>query len=151
MAAHEQGQPPQEQDRQPGREGPMRPAPDFEPRFPGSGRLAGKVALVTGGDSGIGRAVCVLFAREGADIACCYLDETEDARATKAIVEREGRRCLTLAGDVGDPAFARDAVARTLREFGKLQQWFLRFQFRLYEFRHLAKHLVRVKLRKHCE
>jgi NAD(P)-dependent dehydrogenase (short-subunit alcohol dehydrogenase family) len=120
MPQHEKGQPPQTQARQPGLEGPMNPAPDYEPRYPGSGRLAGKVALVTGGDSGIGRAVCVLFAREGADIALLYLDETEDAKATKAEVEGEGRRCLTIAGDVGDPAFAKQAVERTVRELGRL-------------------------------
>lgn len=112
--------PPQEQERQPGREAEMTPRPDYHPRFPGSGRLAGKAALITGGDSGIGRAVAVLFAREGADVAIVYLDESEDAAETKAAVEAEGRRCLTLAGDIGDERFCRAAVARTLEAFGRL-------------------------------
>jgi NAD(P)-dependent dehydrogenase (short-subunit alcohol dehydrogenase family) len=112
--------PPQQQERQPGREGEMSPQPDYEPRFPGSGRLKGKVALVTGGDSGIGRAVAVLFAREGADVAIVYLDEGEDAKATKAAVEKEGRRCLAIAGDVGGEDFCRQAVERTVRELGRL-------------------------------
>jgi NAD(P)-dependent dehydrogenase (short-subunit alcohol dehydrogenase family) len=112
--------PPQQQERQPGREGEMSPQPDYEPRFPGSGRLKGKVALVTGGDSGIGRAVAVLFAREGADVAIVYLDEGEDAKATKSAVEKEGRRCLAIAGDVGGEDFCRQAVERTVRELGRL-------------------------------
>ncbi|MGO4573036.1 SDR family oxidoreductase [Microvirga sp. 2TAF3] len=112
--------PSQTQDRQPGREAEMRPRPDYEPRYPGSDRLKDKVALITGGDSGIGRAVSVLFAREGADIAIVYLEENEDAQETKRLVEREGRRCLTIAGDVGDSGFARAAVDRTIKQFGKL-------------------------------
>ena len=112
--------PPQTQDQQPGRETEMHPRPDYEPRYPGSGRLEGKVALVTGGDSGIGRAVAVLFAREGANLAILYLNEGEDAQETKRLVEREGGRCVTIAGDVGDPDFCRQAVDRTIKEFGKL-------------------------------
>jgi len=112
--------PPQVQDQQPGHETEMNPRPDYEPRYPGSNRLQGKTALITGGDSGIGRAVAVLFAREGADIAILYLNESEDAQATKQLVEREGRKCVTIAGDVGDPAFCRSAVDRVIREFGKL-------------------------------
>jgi NAD(P)-dependent dehydrogenase (short-subunit alcohol dehydrogenase family) len=112
--------PPQTQDQQPGRETQMHPRPDFEPRYPGSGRLKGKAALVTGGDSGIGRAVAVLFAREGADLAILYLNESEDAQETKRLVEREGGKCLTIAGDVGEPAFCRSAVERTIKEFGRL-------------------------------
>lgn len=112
--------PPQTQDKQPGRETEMHPRPDYEPRFPGSGRLKGKVALITGGDSGIGRAVSVLFAREGADVAIVYLNEGEDAQETKRLVEREGRQCLTIAGDVCDPGFAKAAVEHTLKQFGHL-------------------------------
>ncbi|WP_262296314.1 SDR family oxidoreductase [Microvirga sesbaniae] len=112
--------PPQVQDRQPGRETEMTPRPDYEPRYPGSGRLQGKVALVTGGDSGIGRATAVLFAREGADLAILYLDEGEDALETKRLVEREGRACLTIAGDVGDPGFCHSAVEQVVQRFGKL-------------------------------
>ncbi len=112
--------PPQVQDRQPGHETEMNPRPDYEPRYPGSGRLQGKSALVTGGDSGIGRAVAVLFAREGADVAIVYLNEGEDAQETKRLVEREGRRCVTIAGDVGDPGFCRKAVEQVVQQFGKL-------------------------------
>jgi NAD(P)-dependent dehydrogenase (short-subunit alcohol dehydrogenase family) len=78
------------------------------------------VALITGGDSGIGRAVAVLFAREGADVAVAYLDEHEDAKETKRAVEKEGRRCILLSGDVADSEFCRDAVEKTVGEFGKL-------------------------------
>lgn len=108
------------EDRQPGLESRMDPAPDYMPRYPGSGRLSGKAALITGGDSGIGRATAVLFAREGADVALVYLDEDEDARRTAELVEDEGRRALLLPGDVGSKDFCRDAVDRTLAEFGRL-------------------------------
>ena len=119
-SGQEQTLPPQVQDQQPGRETEMNPRPDYEPRYPGSGRLQGKAALITGGDSGIGRAVAVLFAREGADVAILYLNEGEDAQETKRLVEREGRRCLTIAGDVGDPGFCRAAVDQAVQQFGKL-------------------------------
>jgi NAD(P)-dependent dehydrogenase (short-subunit alcohol dehydrogenase family) len=112
--------PPQVQDQQPGRETEMNPRPDYEPRYPGSNRLSGKVALITGGDSGIGRAAAVLFAREGADLAILYLNEGEDAQETKRLIEREGRSCLTIAGDVGDPDFCRSAVDQAIQRFGKL-------------------------------
>ncbi|MBZ6076273.1 SDR family oxidoreductase [Microvirga puerhi] len=112
--------PPQTQGTQPGRETQMHPRPDYEPRYPGSGRLKGKVALITGGDSGIGRAVAVLFAREGADVTIVYLNEGEDAQETKRLVEREGRRCLTVAGDVSEPGCCSDAVEKTVTQFGKL-------------------------------
>jgi NAD(P)-dependent dehydrogenase (short-subunit alcohol dehydrogenase family) len=104
----------------PGHESQMEEKPDWAPRYPGSGRLAGKVALVTGADSGIGRAVAALFAREGADIAILYLCEHDDAAETKRIVEAEGRRALTLAGDVGDKDFCDKAVAETIAKLGRL-------------------------------
>ncbi|WP_114947156.1 SDR family oxidoreductase [Microvirga calopogonii] len=116
----QQTMPPQVQDKQPGHETEMNPRPDYEPRYPGSGRLKGKVALVTGGDSGIGRATAVLFAREGADVAILYLNEGEDAQETKRLIEREGRSCLTIAGDVGDPNICRSAVDQVVQHFGKL-------------------------------
>jgi NAD(P)-dependent dehydrogenase (short-subunit alcohol dehydrogenase family) len=96
----------------------MHPRPDYEPRFPGSGRLAGKVAIITGGDSGIGRAVAVLFAREGADVAIVYRDEDEDAAETAAAVRNEGRKCLTMAGDIADEGFCAETVRRTVAELG---------------------------------
>lgn len=115
------GLPPQHQDRQPGHEAELDPpAQETAPDYRGSGKLDGKAAIVTGGDSGIGRSVAVLFAREGADVAVVYLDEDDDAEATKRLVEAEGRRCLLLAGDVGDRAFCRDAVARAADAFGRL-------------------------------
>jgi NAD(P)-dependent dehydrogenase (short-subunit alcohol dehydrogenase family) len=120
MAETKETLPPQHQDRQPGRESAMTPKPDYAPRFRGSGRLEGKVALVTGGDSGIGRAVAVLFAREGADVAIVYLDEGEDAKEAARLVEREGRRCVAIAGDVGRPEFCAKAVETTVSELGRL-------------------------------
>jgi NAD(P)-dependent dehydrogenase (short-subunit alcohol dehydrogenase family) len=87
----------------PGHESHLEPKPDWEPRYPGSGRLAGKVAIVTGADSGIGRAVAVLYAREGAKVAIAYLEEHDDARKTAEIVTQEGSDALTIAGDLGDP------------------------------------------------
>jgi NAD(P)-dependent dehydrogenase (short-subunit alcohol dehydrogenase family) len=117
----EQTMPPREQDRQPGIESEMNPRPDVVRRdYQGSGKLDGKVALITGGDSGIGRAVAVLFAREGADVSVMYLDEHGDAEETKRLVEAEGRRCLTIAGDVGQESFCQQAVQQTVSEFGGL-------------------------------
>ena len=120
MAETKETLPPQHQDRQPGRESAMTPKPDYAPRFRGSGRLEGRVALITGGDSGIGRAVAVLFAREGADVAIVYLDEGEDAKEAARLVEREGRRCVAIAGDVGRPEFCAKAVQTTVSELGRL-------------------------------
>jgi NAD(P)-dependent dehydrogenase (short-subunit alcohol dehydrogenase family) len=98
----------------------MVPQPQYEPRFRGSDRLRGKVALITGGDSGIGRAVAVLFAREGADVAIVYLEEDEDACETRALIEAEGRQSLLIKGDVGDEAFCRQAVEHTVQRFRHL-------------------------------
>jgi NAD(P)-dependent dehydrogenase (short-subunit alcohol dehydrogenase family) len=119
-SGQDQTLPPQTQDRQPGLESAMNPRPAFEPRYPGSGRLKDKAAVITGGDSGIGRAVAVLFAREGADVAILYLDEGEDAQETQRLVEQEGRSCLTIAGDVSDPHFCRSAVEAVVSRFGRL-------------------------------
>jgi NAD(P)-dependent dehydrogenase (short-subunit alcohol dehydrogenase family) len=113
-------QPPQEQPRQPGLETEMDPRPKAEPVVKAAGRLAGKVALITGGDSGIGRAVAVSFAAEGADVAVLYLDEHQDAEETRAMIEAQGRRCLTIAGDIGQEGFCSEAVERVVRELGKL-------------------------------
>ena len=113
-------QPPQEQPVQPGREHAMVPKPDYRPRFPGVGRLAGRVALITGGDSGIGRAVAVAMAREGADIAIVYLNEHQDAEETRDLVGEEGRRAISLAGDIGDEAFCQEAVRRVMQDLGRL-------------------------------
>lgn len=105
----------------PGLESQLEPSPMFEaPAYRGSGKLENMAALVTGGDSGIGRAVSVLYAREGADVAIVYLEEHEDAEKTRDAVEREGRRCLLVCGNVADPQFCREAVKRTLETFGRL-------------------------------
>jgi NAD(P)-dependent dehydrogenase (short-subunit alcohol dehydrogenase family) len=113
--------PAQEQDRQPGLRSEMEPKPRSEMRhYRATGKLGGRAALITGGDSGIGRAVAIGFAKEGADVAIVYLDEHDDAASTKALVEEQGRRCITIAGDVGDEAVCKDAVARTVSALGKL-------------------------------
>ncbi|EHQ31107.1 SDR family oxidoreductase [Mucilaginibacter paludis] len=112
---------PAKQNKQPGIEAMMDPAPQYiKPAYQGSGKLGGKVALVTGGDSGIGRAVSIHFAREGADVAIVYYDEDVDARATQKLVEAEGRRCLLLKGDVKKSAFCKKAVKQTVDKLGKL-------------------------------
>ena len=108
------------QDQEPGHESQLEPKPEWEPRFRGSDRLKGKVALITGGDSGIGRAVAALFAREGADVAIVYLCEHDDAAKTKDIVEKEGRRAITIAGDIGDKQFCERAVQETVDRLGAL-------------------------------
>jgi NAD(P)-dependent dehydrogenase (short-subunit alcohol dehydrogenase family) len=108
------------QDREPGHESRLEPKPDWRPRYKGSDRLKGKVALITGGDSGIGRAVAALFAREGADVAIVYLCEHDDAQKTKQIVEQEGRRAIAIAGDIGDKQFCEQAVQQTVDQLGRL-------------------------------
>jgi NAD(P)-dependent dehydrogenase (short-subunit alcohol dehydrogenase family) len=108
------------EDALPGEERKLEPKPDWVPRYPGSGRLENKVALVTGADSGIGRAVAALFAREGADVAILYLCEHDDARKTAEIVSGEGRRAITIAGDIGDRSFCQRAVAETVEKLGGL-------------------------------
>src|SRR3954466_7018065 len=112
--------PAQKQDHQPGRESEMTPLPDFTPKVIGSGRLRDKVALITGGDSGIGRAVAVAMAREGANIGIAFLEERKDALETCRLVEQEGRKALLLEGDVGDETFCEAAVDTTIQEFGRL-------------------------------
>lgn len=113
---------PKQHQRRPGLEAEIEPRPEYEaPTYRGSGKLEGKVALITGGDSGIGRAAAVLFAREGADVAIVYLrEERRDARETEEAIAAEGRRCLRIEGDVQDPRFCRKAVEQTVSEFGQL-------------------------------
>ncbi|OKH32247.1 NAD(P)-dependent oxidoreductase [[Phormidium ambiguum] IAM M-71] len=121
MPTKEQLQPPQHQKQQPGIESEMTPKPKSDDaKYQGSGKLRDKVALITGGDSGIGRAVAIFFAKEGADVAIAYLNEHDDAKETKTLVEQEGRKCITLAGDIGDEEFCQAAVQKTVKELGKL-------------------------------
>ena len=108
------------QDGLPGSEAKLSPSPDWEPRYKGSDRLKGKVAIVTGADSGIGRATAVLFAREGADVAIFYLCEHEDAEETKRAVEAEGARATLVPGDLGSKQFCEEAVQKVVDTFGRL-------------------------------
>ncbi len=120
MADENQTLPPQQQP-EPGKEGLMNPRPEFRGEdYKAAGKLQGKVAIITGGDSGIGRSVAVLFAREGADVAILYLDQHQDADQTRKVVEEQGRTCLTFAGDVADRDVCRKVVDETLAKFGKL-------------------------------
>jgi NAD(P)-dependent dehydrogenase (short-subunit alcohol dehydrogenase family) len=108
------------EDELPGHESRLEPKPDWEPFYPGSGRLKDKVALITGADSGIGRAVAALFAREGADVAILYLCEHDDAAKTKRIVEAEGRKAIAIAGDLGEKDFCVRAVEQVVDQLGRL-------------------------------
>lgn len=114
------GTPKQHQDKQPGMEGKMNPLPHQPKNYKGVGRLKGKAALITGGDSGIGRAVAILYAKEGANVAISYLDEQEDAEETKKLVEAEGQKCLLLPGDIKDENHCIDLVEKTVEAFGKI-------------------------------
>lgn len=113
--------PVQQQDANPGAEHVMDPPPTYDtPDYRGSDKLKNRVAIVTGGDSGIGRSVCIFFAREGADIVIVYLKNHKDAEDTKALVEKEGRKCMIMAGDVGDSKFCKQIVDQTVQRFGRL-------------------------------
>lgn len=113
--------PAQHQNRQPGTETEMKPQPEnVKDNYKGSGKLDGKVALITGGDSGIGKSVAIYFAKEGAHVAICYLNENEDAKQTKELVEKEGRQCLIIPGDIGEEQHCRDAVEKVAGTFGRL-------------------------------
>jgi len=109
-----------EEPRMPGHETELHPKPDWQPRYPGSGRLEGKVAIVTGGDSGIGRATAVLFAREGAKVAIAYLEEHDDARITADAIEQEGSEALLWSGDLGEPELCKQLVAKVIEKWGRL-------------------------------
>ncbi|UEG59580.1 SDR family oxidoreductase [Stutzerimonas chloritidismutans] len=120
MGEDNQTLPPQEQP-EPGKEGLMNPRPEYRGEdYKAAGKLEGKVAIITGGDSGIGRSVAVLYAREGADVAILYLDQHQDAEETRTVVEQYGRRCLTFAGDVADRDVCRKVIDESLAAFGKL-------------------------------
>jgi NAD(P)-dependent dehydrogenase (short-subunit alcohol dehydrogenase family) len=112
---------PEQQQQPPGSTESMQPRPDHgEESYQGSGKLEGKVALITGADSGIGKAVAIAYAREGADVAISYLDEDDDAKDTASWVEKAGRKAVLIRGDLADPAHCRDVVAKTVEEFGKI-------------------------------
>ena len=114
-------QPPQHQEQRPGSESKMTPKPKSDDsNYQGSGKLKDKVALITGGDSGIGRAIAIAYAKEGADVAIVYLNEHDDAKETKNLVEKHGRKAVAIAGDIGDEGFCQHAVEQTVNEFGKL-------------------------------
>jgi NAD(P)-dependent dehydrogenase (short-subunit alcohol dehydrogenase family) len=113
--------PPQHQDHQPGTEAPMQPEPQtVDPNYKGSDKLKGKVVLITGGDSGIGKSAAIYFAKEGASVAIVYLEEHEDAEKTKEAIQAEGQDCLLISGDLGSETFCKDAVRKTLDKFGQI-------------------------------
>jgi NAD(P)-dependent dehydrogenase (short-subunit alcohol dehydrogenase family) len=120
MQTQPKSMPPQHQPEQPGKEFAMTPKPDVMPRFKGANKLKGKVAVITGGDSGIGRATAIAFAREGADVAIVYLNEHKDAEETKQLVEKEGTRCLLIPTDVSEEKNCQDAIQKVIDQFGKL-------------------------------
>lgn len=116
-----QSLPAQHQEHQPGIEAEMQPRPQSKgEQYRAGGKLLGKVALITGGDSGIGRATAVLYAKEGADVVIVYLNEHQDALDTKGLVEQEGRRCVLIHGDVGDEKFCQEAIEQAIQELGHL-------------------------------
>jgi len=113
--------PPQKQDKQPGIDALMNPTPVYEfPNYTPANKLSGKVAVITGGDSGIGKAVAIAYAKEGADIVIIYLDEHEDAKNTKSVIDNIGRKCMVLSGDIGEESFCMDSVDKIIKEFGKI-------------------------------
>ncbi|MGG4488827.1 SDR family oxidoreductase [Metabacillus idriensis] len=113
--------PAQHQEVQPGHENLMNPQPEFDAlQYKGSEKLLDKVAIITGGDSGIGRAVAVHYAKEGADVVISYLDEHEDANETKRLVEQEGRKCILMPGDIGEESFCGEIVSETVGQLGKI-------------------------------
>ncbi|HEY9821834.1 MAG TPA: SDR family oxidoreductase [Candidatus Sericytochromatia bacterium] len=121
MPSEQQLQPPQHQEQRPGSEEEMTPKPKFDDSaHKGSDKLLGKVAIITGGDSGIGRAVAIAFAKEGADVAVMYLNEHEDAEKTQQLVKELGRDCLPIAGDIGDESFCKQAIQQVIDKFGHL-------------------------------
>src|SRR5690606_5369281 len=121
MTDSEQTLPPQHQQRQPGRQSEMNPEPKSGERtYLAAGKLKGKVAVITGGDSGIGRAVAVAFAKEGADLLVCYYDEDRDAEDTRRLVEQEGRRCELVSGDIGDESHCNEIIRKAIDTFGRL-------------------------------
>lgn len=113
--------PPQHQNRQPGLESEMNPKPiSVDPNYKPAGKLIGKTAIITGGDSGIGKAAAIYFAKEGADVAIVYLEEHQDAEDTKRLIEAERRRCLLFSGDIGEEDFCKEVVKKTTNQFGRL-------------------------------
>ena len=124
MASKPRGKPAQKQDAQPGKEEEMAPRPRVAiPEYRGSAKLKGKVALITGGDSGIGRATAVLFAREGADVCITYLNEHKDAEQAKKLVEKEGQRCLQIPGDIGGNSTALNVWKKLSLNLGDWTSW----------------------------
>jgi NAD(P)-dependent dehydrogenase (short-subunit alcohol dehydrogenase family) len=118
---HPKGQPAEHLSTRPGKEFEMRQKPIADnPSRKGSGKLNGKIAIITGGDSGIGRAVAIAFAREGADLTIAYLNEHQDAKETRRLVEEEGARCILIAGDIGDEKFCKKIADKTVKEYGKV-------------------------------